>query len=171
MGRLSAALSGLLICAAIATASAARASSVYPAPTKSRGGALTACPSVRGLQGFSAAAIREAKRQVGRFARVSLSYDLSVSDRAWQPNVRAAWKRESLSGHGREFVVGPSRGRRMLYASIVKYSCGQAILSHTITLTTVPGRNHRTGAPRCVACRTTFFLLDRSGRPLIYFVY
>jgi hypothetical protein len=164
-----AALSGVLICVGIVAVSAAWAGDLYPVPTKSRGGALTACPNLRGLEAFSHSATRMARREVSRFARVSLAYDLAVTDRAWQPNVRAAWKHRSLPGHGPEFVLGPSR--RSPYSAIVKYSCGQAILSHTLTLTAVPGRHHESNPPGCVACRTTFFLLDRSGYPLIYFVY
>ena len=114
-------------------------------------------------------AVQEARREVSRFARVSLLYDLAVSDPAWQPNVRAAWKHRGLPGRGPEFVVGPAS--ESPYSVIVKYSCGQAILSRTVTLTTVPGRHQESNPPGCVACRTTFFLLDRSGHPLIYFVY
>lgn len=170
MRRLLAALSCLLICAAIIPVSAASASSVYPAPTKSRGGALTACPSLRGLQAFSHRAVRKARREVSRFARVSLSYDIAVSDPAWQSNVRAAWKQKGeLPGLGPEFVLGPFR--EIPYSGIVKYSCGRAILSHTVTLRTVPGRDHKSDPPGCVACRTTYFLLNRHGHPLIYFVY
>ena len=119
---------------------AACASNVYPAATKSRGGALTACPSLGGLQGFSHSTVQKARREVSRFERVSLSYDLAVTDAAWQPNVRVAWEHKGLPAHGPQFVLGPFR--KIPYSAIVKYSCGQAILSHTITLTTVPGRHH-----------------------------
>jgi hypothetical protein len=169
MRRVLSTLSGVFVCVTITVVSAASASNVYPAPTKSRGGALTACPSPRGVQGFSHSAVQKARREVSRFGRVSLSYDLAAADAAWQPNVRAAWKHRGLPGHGPEFVLGPSRG--IPYSAIVKYSCGQAIVSHTITLTTVPGRHDQSNPPGCVACRTTYFLLDRSGHPLIYFVY
>jgi hypothetical protein len=38
-------------------------------------------------------------------------------------------------------------------------------------LVTVPGAHHKSNPPGCDACRTKFFLLDRYGHPLIYFVY
>lgn len=155
--------------AARTTRQAAWTGHVYPRPTKSRGGALTACPRLRGLQGFTHSVVQKARREVRRFERVSLSYDLAAADAAWRPNVRAAWRHKGLPNHGPEFVLGPPR--RIPYSAIVKYSCGRAILSHTITLTTVPGRHHKSYPLGCVACRTTYFLLNRSGHPLIYFVY
>ena len=59
-------------------------------------------------------------------------------------------------------------GLRSSSGVMVKRSCGAKILSHTVTLTTAPGtRNHPLP---CDACRATFFLIDRYGHPLIYFI-
>jgi hypothetical protein len=149
------------------------ATGVYAAPTHSKGGALSSCPSLVGLGGFSDAAVKTARIEVLRYGVVSRADDLEDSDLSWQPRVRVQWRgsHEVPSSETREFLLrrNPAGlGPRSSSGIIVKRSCGAKILSHTVTLTTVPGtRNHPLP---CVACRATFFLVDRYGHPLIYFI-
>ena len=165
--------SGLGCGAAALIATAAVASGVYLRPTHSRGGALRLCPSLVGLQRFSKSAVKTARAEVMRFGRVSRSDDLAASDLAWQPEVRANWdSRGHKPGHGPQFVLGPMPATPVgaeSYGIIVRYSCGSKILSHTLEFTVVPG--HLSHPPTCDACRATFFVLDRSGQPLIYYIH
>lgn len=159
--------------AALVVATAAIASGVYLPPTRSRGGALRLCPNLRGLERFSDSAVKTAKAEVLQYGRVSMSDDLAASDPAWQPEVRSNWDRpHHKPGHGPQFVLGPIPATpvgRESYGIIVRYSCGSKILAHTHEFTVVPG--HRRHPPTCDACRTTFFMIDRRGHPLIYFIY
>lgn len=164
---------GLAVAAAGWIAAAAVASGVYLPPTHSRGGALRLCPSLVGLEAFSKTALKTARGEVMRFGRVSRSDDLAASDLAWQPEVRATWDRRGHKpGRGPQFVLGPVSAtpvRTESYGIIVRYSCGSKILAHTLEFTVVPG--HPSHPPTCDACRTTFFMVDRGGHPLIYFIY
>jgi hypothetical protein len=151
---------------------AAAAGGVYVTPTPSRGGELSSCPSLTGLQGFSSAAVKTATADVSRYGRVSLADDLTASDLSWQPSVRVMWRRNTHQVKDKradEFILGPTPGSRNPYSVIVKRSCGSKILAHSVTFTTVPGtKNH---PMNCDACRGTFFLINRRGHPLIYFAY
>jgi hypothetical protein len=73
-------------------ASATSRGNVYPPPVKSRGGALSYCPSASGLEKFDAAAEGTARTDSLRYGRMSLTVDLADSDRAWRPTVRTMWK-------------------------------------------------------------------------------
>ncbi len=165
--------SGMAGGAALWVVTAALASGVYRPPTHSRGGALRLCPSLMRLERFSNSAVKTAKAEVMRFGRVSRSDDLAASDPAWQPEVRANWNRPGHNpGHGPQFVLGPVPATPVgkdSYGIIVRRSCGSTILAHTLEFTVVPG--HPSRPPTCDACRTTFFMIDRGGQPLIYFVY
>lgn len=165
--------SGLSFGAAALVVAAAVASGVYLPPTHSRGGAVRLCPSPAGLERFSGSAIRTAKAEVMRYGRVSKAEDLTASDPAWQPSARAMWDRRGFEpGHGPQFVLGPIAATpvaKQSYGVIVRHSCGSKILLRTLEFTSVPG--HRSHPPTCNACRTTFFVIDRVGHPLIYFVY
>lgn len=151
------------------------ATGVYAPPTHSRGGALSSCPSLVGLGGFSDAAVKTARIEVLRYGLVSRADDLADSDLSWQPRVRVQWGGsqhvEFPPSETREFLLqrAPAEPGPHSYSStVVKRSCGAKILSHTVTLATAPGtRNHPLP---CVACRATFFLVDRYGHPLIYFI-
>jgi hypothetical protein len=164
---------GLACGAAALMATAAVAVTVYLPPTHSSRGALRLCPSLVGLEGFSKSAVITARADVMRYGRVSRADDLAASDLAWQPEVRSNWNRpHHKPGHGPQFVLGPVRATpvaKQSYGIIVRYSCGSKILSHTLEFTVVPG--HRSHPPSCDACRTTFFVIDRYGHPLIYFIY
>jgi len=152
------------------------ATGVYAAPTHSKGGALSSCPSLIGLAGFSDAAVKTARTEVLRYGLVSRAEDLADSDLSWQPKVRVEWggSRQKVilpPSETREFLLQrtPAEPRPHSYSStVVKRSCGTKILSHTVTLTTAPGtRNHPLP---CTECRATYFLVDRYGHPLIYFI-
>lgn len=164
---------GLISCAVALIAAVADAGVIYLPATHSRGGALRLCPNLGGLDRFSKSAVTTARAEVLRFGQVSEADDLAASDPAWQPQVRADWKmRGHKSGRGAQFVLGPVSATPVAkesYAIIVRYSCGSKILAHTLEFTTVPGRPSKPAS--CAACRTTFFVLDREGHPLIYFIY
>lgn len=165
--------SGLTFAAMVLIVAAAVASGVYLPPRHSGGGALRLCPSLAGLERFSSSTVRTAKAEVMRYGRVRKADDLAASDPAWQPSVRSMWDRRGFKpGHGPQFVLGPTAATpvaKQSYGIIVRYSCGSRILSRTLEFTSVPG--HRSQPPTCGACRTTFFMIDRAGHPLIYFIY
>jgi hypothetical protein len=149
------------------------ATGVYAAPAHSKGGVLSSCPSLVGLGGLSDAAVKTARIEVLRYGLVSRADDLADSDSSWQPRVRVQWRgsHQLPPSETREFLLrrNPAEPNPHSYSStIVKRSCGAKILSHTVMLTTAPGtRNHPLP---CVPCRATFFLVDRYGHPLIYFI-
>ncbi len=141
--------------------------SLYPSPANSRGGALSHCPSPAGLTTFGRLATDRALRMASRFNRVSLTFDLHNSDRSWWPTLRQLWR----SGHFNTSPVTVERrvlpGSRDAYATIVRFSCGRTIVRRSIAITVLPtGQRFRS----CSDCAATLFLIDRRGRPLVYYV-
>jgi len=151
-------------------ASATSGGDVYPSPVKSRGGALSYCPSASGLEKFDAAAEGTARTDSLRYGRVSLTVDLGDSDRAWRPTVRAMWKhltrRQPVTAVTVRRVTSASHSG---YRVIVRRSCGEALVSRSLTVTVGP--RPTPGQPACSACAETMFLVDRFGRALIYYVH
>ncbi len=145
-------------------------STVYPPPLPSLGGALSDCPSPTGLQQFSAHTEANARANAVRYGRVSLSLDLADSDRSWQPTVRTMWKHHSPNRPAEDWTVRKlTAASRNPYRVIVRRSCGEPLVSRSLAVTVgpPPAPGHR----ECSACAETMFLIDRSGRALIYYVH
>jgi hypothetical protein len=151
-------------------ASATSRGDVYPPPVKSRGGALSHCPSTSGLEKFDAPSEGTARADSLRYGRVSLAVDLGDSDRAWRPTVRMMWK---LPTHTQPVTAVTVRrvtsASHSGYRVIVRRSCDEALVNRSLTVTVGP--RPTPGAPECEACAETVFLLDRYGRALIYYVH
>lgn len=161
----------LLACAAIATAAVstafgARAGSkrIYPPALRSHGGALKACPSQAGLERFGADARARARKEALGYSSAGRARDLANSDRAWQPSVGSS----APSGQAM-MLDGAGPAARSGYAIIVRHSCGARLLKRSYVVAVGPAQ--APGTPHCVACISHFFLLDRRGRALIYFIY
>jgi hypothetical protein len=166
LGPVSVVVAAVTVLAAPALASTAYPTSIYPAPVHSRGGALTACPNPAGLHSFTASATIAAGRNARRYGAVSEATDLGNSDRASWPQVRHQWRtKKPAKGAENLAVLGSQPASRSGYAVIVRYSCGQSLVAKSL-LVTIGDRN-----ARCVACRSQFFVVNRRGRALIYFVY
>lgn len=148
--------------AALATTSTA----IYPPPIKTvhRSAAIKFCPNPEGLEPFTKAIEASARRTVEDYGRASLATKLANSDRSWQPEIRATGSNRTSPPH--EEVVGSQSGTRSPYSIIVSYACGAGLVRKSLEVVTAPSRN----AP-CNACRTGFWIIDRRGRALIYFVY
>ncbi len=164
------------LASAVGVAAAANASqfpvSVYPPPVKARPrGAFKYCPSPERLARFASATRASARAAVQDYGRISLAHDLADSDRSWQAEVRAMWlgKPASRQPESTARVVDVTAATANAYSLIVRYACGGALVRHSLTVTTAP--KQASGERPCQACRTTFFLIDRRGRALIYFVY
>jgi hypothetical protein len=147
---------------------------VYPPPVKSKGGALSFCPNPVGLERFDARAEAAARSESLRYGRVSLAEDLASSDGAWQPSVRAMWARRDEHGppasEGQGVAVRQVVSlRRDSYRVIVRRSCGEQLVRRSLTVTVGP--RPAPGELECDACAETMFLVDRSGRALIYYIY
>ncbi len=166
----------LALLGAVGVAVAATASefpvSVHLPPVKARSrGALEYCPNREGRARFTRAARTSARAVVEDYGRISLAHDLADTDRSWQAEVRAMWvgKAASRAPQSTTRVVDVTAASANAYSVIVRYACGGALVRHSLTVTSAPKQTPR--EPLCQACRTTFFLIDRRGRALIYFVY
>ena len=131
---------------------------------------MSYCPSASGLEKFSAAARAMARTESLRYGRGSLAVDLADSDRAWRSAVHAMWKhltrRQPVTAVTVRRVTSASHSD---YRVIVRRSCGEALVSRSLTVTVGP--RPAPGQPECSACAETVFLLDRYGRALIYYVH
>ena len=139
--------------------------SIYPPAVHSRG-AVSACPNPEGLHPFTPPVTSAAVASASRYDRVSEAVDLRASDRAWWPQVRTMW-RTGRPGKGVENQVadGSEPLDRSGYAVIVRFSCGQSLVSRSLQVTIGP--RHM----RCAACRSQLFFVDRRGHALLYYVY
>lgn len=143
-----------------------------PAPVRAHPGSeLTYCPSRAGLERFAAAALREARSDALAYGRVSLTLDLSHSDRAWQPQVRAMWKTIKRKHPHAEPVVlrKVTAAGSIAYRIIVRRACGAKLIGYSLVVTIAPVQ--AAGEAPCEACDENFFVIDRRGRAFIYFVY
>ena len=167
---------GLAVAAAafggtVADASGSFPPSIYPAPVNSRGGALATCPNPAGLQAFTTAGQVSAVKIARSYLLISEATDLRNSDRAWWPQARHVWsKRTSSTGATSEVtaIYGSELASRSDYAVIVRFSCGQALVSKSLLVGVGPRQTH---PPRCGDCVSQVFLLDRRGHALIYYIH
>jgi len=93
--------------------------------------------------------------------------DLADSDRAWQPIVRALWNGHTQTRPADSRVVlDVTAASKIPYRVIVRRCCGQALIGRSLTVTV-----GRLSQPACDACAETMFFIDRTHRPLIYYVH
>jgi hypothetical protein len=143
------------------------APSIYPAPLRSRGGALAACPSPSGLEQFDAAAVKRARTVAAKFDELSEASDIRNSDRAFWPSVRAMWRsHEPGRGVLNQAVYGDAKGTSMEYAPIVRRSCGSALVKLSLSVGVGPRVRHN-----CEACISTLFFVERRDHDLVYYLY
>jgi hypothetical protein len=164
---------GVLVAIGIVLGSPALASnaytpSIYPPPVHSRGGALAACPNPAGLESFNIAAITSATVLARGYALISEATDLSISDRAWWPQVRRMWRRRRLDKGSVGQISGQGPAARNPYSVIVRFSCGQSVVAKSLVVDVGPRPTH---APSCGDCVSQLFFVDRRNHPLIYYVH
>jgi hypothetical protein len=159
----------------LATATAAAATQFpgagYPQPIKARaGGALAACPNPTGLERFDSATSQLAARIARNYAQAPLAVDRRDSDRSWWPQLedlqRAAKPRPGTAG---DVVYGSGEPlAKSAYSVIVRFSCGEALVTKSLSVAIGPRRTH---PPYCSACVSSLFFVDRSGHALVYYEY
>ncbi len=154
---------------AASSAGGASSSGLYPAPLPSRGGALQACPSAVGLQGFDKRSRAQARREALAYNGAGLATALADSDRAWQPTLRAQRRSRGQRRREAQLVRGVAAATASPYGVIVGHSCGRRLLERSLVVALAPAQ--ASGEPPCEACVEHFFLVDRRGRALIYFIY
>lgn len=72
-------------------------------------------------------------------------------------------------GAGAQAVYGAGPATQSGYAIIVSRSCGESLVKRSFAVAVGPVQPP--GKPDCQACITSFFLVDRRGHALIYFVW
>ena len=152
---------------AAAVAAGGFAPSIYPAPVRSRGGALAACPNPSGLRTFDEAALERAFHVAAGFDEISEASDLRNSDRSFWPAVRRFWRgRKPGRGVLNQASYGSERGAKMAYAPIIRRSCGGGLVDVSLSIEVGPRVRHN-----CDACISSLFFVDRRGRDLVYYIY
>jgi hypothetical protein len=153
-----------------AAGAAARLSpSVYPAPVPVvHTGALSSCPNPRGLVPFTPTAVRAAAHEASDYLQVSLAAERLVSDRSFWTSIQP--RTQGPSSSAEPFAAEPAIGATGPGHLIIGHSCGTRLLDRTETVVIVPLQAN--GQPQtCLACRASFFYIDRLGHELLYFVY
>ena len=164
IGLLAIVLAAASVPAALAGAHS-RPSPPNPVPARPHS-AFRYCPSPSGLEQFTRSARASARRDALDYLRVSLAVDLSHSERSWVAETRAFWKDITHPAASPQTVYATDAAKDSGYAVIVRHACGASLLRRSLAVTLAPVL-----PAGCQACRTTYFLVDRRARPLIYFVY
>jgi hypothetical protein len=163
----------VVLATALASAAAVGAKhldALHPSPVKARPGhAVALCPNPTGLQSFTSVELQRAAHEADAYGRRSLAADLANSDRAWWPRVRALWKTATVRKHNTDAVVGSEPAARSGFAVFLRPACGAAILRRTLMVTVGPSQAG--SGPHCDACNAHFFYVERTGRPLLWFIY
>jgi hypothetical protein len=149
---------------------AMQSDALHPFPVKGTPGhAVELCPNPSGLQVFNSVALQRAAREADAYGRRSLDADLANTDRAWWPHVRELWKTHTARKHDTDVVVGSEPAMRSGFAVFLRPACGAATLKRTLMVTVGPSQVGP--GPHCDACNAHFFYVERTGRPLLWFVY
>jgi hypothetical protein len=172
-GLLALVVAALLVAGVAAEAGAAPrlSPSVYPTPVPAvHTGALSACPNPHGLVPFTSNAVRAAAAEASAYLRVSLAAERLVSDRSFWSSIQPRTQGPSSAASAEPFAAEPASGATGPGHLIIGHSCGTRLLRRTETVVIVPLQAD--GQPQaCLACRTSFFYIDRLGHALLYFVY
>lgn len=154
---------------ALASVTSGFSPSVYPAPLKAHAhGAMTSCPNPSGLQPFDRAAEKQAVAITAGYHRISLSYDERHSDQTLWASLHGLWAGTGHTAKGKIVIYGAQPLAQTPYASIVRFSCGKALVAHSYVLESGPSRK---ATQRCSACVSQLFFIDRRNHPLAYFEY
>jgi hypothetical protein len=149
---------------AVTAAATEFSASVYPPPVASRGGGLAACPNPAGLERFNSTSRKVAVHVAGSYGRVSLTFDLQHSDRAWWPTVRQMWR---LAEPGKwlsfQIVRGSALGPHMFQSGVARYSCGSTLVMESLDVVVGPRNLHNSSDST-----VSLVFIDRRGRTLVY---
>ena len=161
----------VFVTSGIAGASGGFPPSIYPSPVVAAPGhALALCPNPQGLEPFTSAAARLARRAAASYDRQNLETDLRNSDRAWWPQVRRMWRRgRPVTGLTNHVVLGSEPTAQSGFAVFMSPACGTTTLKKSLMVTIGPSQAG--SGPHCSACNSHLFFINRRGRPLIYFLY
>ena len=132
--------------------------SLYPAPRKSATSAFTSCPSDRGLEPFTAAAIAEARTVASHYQSSQYASDLAVSDRSWWLGEFAAYDQPALGVHS--VRLEESAGQTPIGAELSS-ACGNVLVRDSIVM--YVGRSGFSDGSGPI------YLLDRGGNPMVYY--
>ncbi len=132
--------------------------SLYPAPRKSATSTLPACPNSAGLQPFTIAAINAAKTIVVHYQSSQFASDLAVTDRSWWAGAFSAFQGADLGIHS---VTAEKPTDESAEAKAIASACGESLVRDSVVVSI--GRSGYSDATGVV------YLLDRDGRPLVYY--
>jgi hypothetical protein len=144
--------------------------SIYPAPLPSATVALGACPNPAGLEPFDQQTQAAALRLLRTLAPNSLIAVLQQTDRSWWPNV-ATRSPQVPTGTTATELISAEPASQSPYSILVKSACGAQLLQDSLAVVVGPPGSNSPGPAYCDACRATVFFLNRSGHPLVYFLY
>jgi hypothetical protein len=131
--------------------------SLYPSAGRSRGLALSSCPSQQGLQPFNARAIGHARVIAQTYLSSQFAADIAVTDRSWWTGDFNDYASGDLGRHTVESEVPASKSP---IATGIAQACGPQLLADSIAI--------KVGASAYSDYAGTFYFLDRDGHPLVY---
>jgi hypothetical protein len=131
---------------------------LYPSAARSRGPALSSCPSDKGLERFTPRAIAQAGRIAQTYLSSQFASDMAVTDRSWW----AADFNDYAGGGdlGRHTVIGEMLTSKSPIAADLTTACGPELVDDSIAITV--------GTSAYSEFAGTVYFLDRDGRPLVY---
>jgi hypothetical protein len=132
--------------------------SLYPAPRKSATSALASCPSNRGLEPFTAAAIARARNIALHYQSSQYASDLAVTDRSWWLGEFAAYDNPNLGVHS---VRLEENAGQTPIGEEIRSACGNFLVRDSIVM--YIGRSGFSDGSGPI------YLLDRDGHPLVYY--
>ena len=143
---------------------------MYPASVPGRPGAVARCPAPTHLRPAADVHADAAVRLARRFHTQSLEADLHRADRAYWPSLLAAWRQDPQPYQPGGPVLLAGRlpqlhglGVPSALKGWVRTSCGAAVARASFIVVTGPRRGP--------ALQGAWVMVNRLGKPLLYFVY
>ena len=132
--------------------------SVYPSARRSRGPALSSCPSQNGLAPFTTGAIAQAKKIARTYLSNQFASDIAVTDRSWW----SADFNDYAGGDdvGRHTLVSETPASETPAAAGITAACGLELLDDSIAVTV--------GKSAYSDFAGTLYFLNRDGHQLVY---
>jgi sugar lactone lactonase YvrE len=132
--------------------------SLYPAPRRSMTSILTSCPSNTGLDSFTPAAIRKSIAIATHYRRGQYASGIVVTDRSWWTGTFESFLGGDLGAH---WATNEMPAKENSDAHTITAACGDGLVRDSIAVSIrQSGYGGESG---------TLYLLDRDGRPLIYY--
>jgi hypothetical protein len=131
--------------------------SLYPSAGRSRGLALSSCPSQQGLQPFNVRAIAQARVIAQTYLSSQFAEDIAVTDRSWWTGDFNDYAGGDLGRHTIESEVPASKSP---IATGIAQACGPQLVADSIAI--------KVGASAYSEYAGTFYFVDRDGHPLVY---